>query len=517
MFGGALKSVAGAAFQFGSEAAKEVATPSHRSQAVAQLEDAAKAREITAQEFGRPPWYAYAFLAVINFALVSSIFAYETNNVRATFEALGHSSGIKIFGYATEVVISVILMVIEHYFGFLLLFSGREIGFFMRQGMNILCISIAVIIISSNFTSLEKRDLMAKKQAENQAKILALAQGSQAVSAKVAAGAEKLAADAGATRTPSLMRAGAKGVADAADAARETALTTREAIKALEKAPPPTNEEVQGPFAKFLSLALAVIVFFGGAICARLCGLSLRRSREEWVVTRDQIKSAANVKTQAVTEAKALPDEIKMPKIKVPDLGIDPRPAAPVVPFAPRNRLPRAAERGAVGTPPTQPKPSPGPATPPRIDSESILGTSIDSEGLGGSDGGESIPRDPEPHSVDSETGRVTWSARAGIDPGTEPLLRILLERGDIETITNRSAAELLREAGKGMAATKVAAAVNNLHEAGLLENTGGYHGGKRVTHMMRVARDSMKANSPTGMQMTVRQVIAILKKGREE
>lgn len=489
MFGGAVRSIAGAAFQFGSETVKEAATPSHRSQAVAQLEDAAKAREITAQEFGRPPWYAYAFLAVINFSLVSAIFAYETNNVRATFEALGHSSGIKIFGYATEVVISVILMVIEHYFGFLLLFSGREIGFFMRQGMNILCVSIAVIIISSNFTSLEKRDLMAKKQAENQAKILALAQGSQAVSAKVAAGAEKLAADAGATRTPSLMRAGAKGVADAADAARETALTTREAIKALEKAPPPTNEEVQGPFAKFLSLALAVIVFFGGAICARLCGLSLRRSREEWVVTRDQIKSAANVKTQAVTEAKALPDEIKMPKIKAPDLGIDPAPAAPVVPFAPRNRLPRATERGSVGTPSAPPQPAPAPTTPPKIGSESIPSASIDSDVPGGGDGGESIPRDPEPHSVDSETGRMTRAPRAEIDHASIPLLRALIANGGVESITTKSAAELLRASGSPMSAQKVSAAINNLHAAGFLRRGDGYHGGSVATGLLVEAR----------------------------
>lgn len=481
-----------------------------------RVSDAVRVKKMILEHFGKLPWYSLAAFAAFSFALTIVIICIEYANMRdmAGPHAIGKAA---VLGMTYAAAVAVALMAAEHFFGFILFAVGPSLPFVLRTMMSIITVVISVAIIYSNFVSLEKRDASAKIQEDQQRAIIELAKGAQKTADRVVAGAESLSRDAGATRTPNLMRGAAQAQAKAAEAAEESARLTRDVIQASKAAPVVSTESVQGPFAKLFSLIQSLTIFFTGYLASRLCGLLTLMARQEYVATRKEVNAAPNLKTSDVSKRKPLPDKIELPKIDVPDLGIDPRPAAPVVPFTPRNRLQRAAERGAVGTPPTQPKPSPGPATPPRIDSESIPGASIDSEGPGGSDGGESIPRDPEPHSVDSETGRVTWSARAGIDPGTEPLLRILLERGDIETITNRSAAELLREAGKGMAATKVAAAVNNLHEAGLLENTGGYHGGKRVTHMMRVARASMEANSPTGMQMTVRQVIAILKKGREE
>ncbi len=458
-----------------------------------KVSSAVRLRGVTIDAFAKAPWYVLLFFSAACLACVGVIFAYETNNIRMMSESLGAGHAFKIFGYAQDLVLAVILMVLEHYFGFLLLFSKKEISFILRQGMNVLCFAIAFVIIASNFTSLQKRDLMHKRQAENQARVAELAKANQAMTAKVVAGAEKLAADAGATRTPSLMRAGAKAVTDAAAAAAETSATTREAMRQLDKAPPPTSEDVQGVMAKPFMAAIALIVFFGGAICARLAGRFAIRAREEYVATRSQIKAGANVLTQSIGD-----DSTPLPTPKP-----KPRPEPVLPPYPPEPRL-KLGQAGRIGTKKSGTAPAPDPVPAPSIDADE------------GSEPGRNrvgTSPEPEPADVPRETGDpeaipepAQPKNRSRLEPGgrlvigdpvlvhrkAEPVLRALI-LSDITEVSYSTANDVLKSTGvrpAGMGKPALLAALAHLEACELLTPAG--PGGRRAPSSgLIVARQS--------------------------
>ena len=473
----------GAARTIGASAAAFKTGASAESSAVNQtakereVYSAVRLREASINAFAKAPWYAFLILAIICMALGAVAFAYEVNNV-AAMGASGHLGvpQFTLFGYHQDYILAVILMSFDFYFTFLLFFSKKEIPFWERKKLGFLCALIGCIVIVGNFTALQKRDISSKKMAENQAQIAALAKANQAMTARVVSGAEKLAKDAGETRTPSLMRAGAKAVTDAAEAAAESSKLSAEAMRQLSKAPPPTNEDVQGPYAKIFSGAMAIIIFWGGIKCFGLAGFYFLRAREEYVITRAQVKAGANILAQSVgDDDRPAPTKLKPPQA--------PRPES----IQPAIQRPRAMQFGGVGTDaspaesiphPAAPPMPPAPAPAPRIEPESI--PALES----GHGAGIDPAPDLEPHRIDP-TGRITYADREEIDPASLPLLRLLLDRSDITKLSNRSAAELLRSSGVSMSADRVARAMRNLHMVGLLENAGGYHDGKRTTAMM--------------------------------
>jgi hypothetical protein len=443
-----------------------------------EVYSAVRLREATIDAFAKAQWYAFLILAALCMALGAVAFAYEVNNV-AAMGASGHLGvpQFTLFGYHQDYILAVILMSFDFYFTFLLFFSKKEIPFWERKKLGLLCALIGCIVVIGNFTALQKRDISSKKMAENQARIAELAKANQAMTARVVSGAEKLAKDAGETRTPSLMRAGAKAVTDAAEAAAESSKLSAEAMRQLSKAPPPTNEDVQGQYAKVFSAAMAIIIFWGGIKCFGLAGFYFLRAREEYVITRSQVRAGASILAQSVgDDDKPIPAKPKTPRT-------DPAPSASILPLIRRPRT----QFGGVGTdagpaesiprPAAPPKP-PAPAPAPRIDPESIPAPES------GHGAGIDPTPDLEPHRIDP-SGRVTYAAREEIDPASLPLLRLLLDRSDITALSNRSAAELLRSSGVSMSAERVARAMRNLHGVGLLENAGGYHDGKRTTPMM--------------------------------
>ena len=492
LIGGVFRSVYRGAVAFGggiSDTAKDDGKSG--SLELQRVSDAVRVKKMILEHFGKLPWYSLAVFALFSFVLTIVVICIEYANMRdmAGPHAMGKAA---VLGMSYAAAVAVALMAAEHFFGFILFAVGPSLPFVLRTMMSIITVVISVAIIYSNFISLEKRDASAKIQESQQQAIIELAKGAQKTADRVVAGAESLSRDAGATRTPNLMRGAAQAQAKAAEAAEESAKLTRDVIQASKAAPVVSNETVQGPFAKLFSLLQSLTIFFTGYLASRLCGLLTLMARQEYVATRKEVNAAPNLKTSDVSKRKPLPDKIELPKIDVPDLGIDaPRPA-PVVPFAPRSRPESSVPARQVPpkTPGNRPAPVPGPAE-------------VPGGAWGGDDGAE---REPVPvgeieHRMPDGTTVKTSAIRAS--RATEPVLRAVLDMPP-GPISVALVAEAMRKRGSGLRKGDVATAMADLERVGILL-PGGPRGSREASTRLSIARQKIREGD------TVDDVVASL------
>lgn len=518
LFIGALRYIGGgiSAFAKGAVANAKIGNTEEEQRVAAAI----RVKEMITRNFGNFPWYLLLLLSILCLGVGLFTSTIEIQNLRALLESTSlQTSSAKVFGVSPEFATAIVLMIAENVFGFLLFAAQYSIPFGLRSLMSVATWSISIIIIFGNYTSLEKRDIMAKRAAENQRQVAELTKRSQDLAGRAMAAAETAVKATEKNGATSATRAGAVAAANAADVAKEQAIMTRQVAAQLSKAPPPASSDVQGDFvSKVMKWASAIVMFAIQAISMRLSGLFALMSRHEYVAGRKEVNAAPNLKTSNVAQRGKLPDPAPapapLPRVdarKLADmLASEPAPAPPTPPVPmPSARITQA---GRLGTekpraPSPAPEPQPAPATQPEP----------------GRNQPEPVPEPdfelPEPDRSAEPTyaepsGRVVIGQPVLADKRTEPVLRALL-LSDITEVSYGTANAALKETGvkpTGMGKPAMLACLAHLESCGLLERTPAGH--RTPTSALLTARKMVSrpgSNSP--MTASLDDVVSVMVK----
>lgn len=463
-----------------------------------KLSELIRMREKFIRTFGNLPWYWLLVLCVVCLTIGLSAAGIEIKNLQALLESIAtEGEKSQILGISTPLATAALILIAESVFGFVIFAAKYSIPFGLRIGVSITAWSMAVIIISGNFTTLQKRDIMAKRATENQHRIVELTRRSQALADRAMANAETAVKATEKNGATSATRAGAVAAANAAEVAREQAIMTRQVADQLRKAPPPSNDEVQGEFwARVLKMLGAVTMFAIQAYAMRLSGLFALMSRQEYVAGRKEVDGAPNLKLPDFTKRKPLPDPpapAPLPRVDARKLAdmLTPEPAP--VPPAPTVPVPsaRIAQAGRLGTekprttPTTEPAPAPQPEPARNRQNRPEPVPEPEEQDF------EPLPepdRGGEPMRVEP-SGRVVIGDRVLADKRVEPVLRALL-LSDIVEISYGTANAALKDTGtksSGMGKPAMLACLSHLESCGYLTRTA--NGSRAPTALLLAAR----------------------------
>lgn len=506
LFVGALRYIGGGISAFAKGAAQNAKEGTGGDEQ--KLSELIRMREKFVRTFGNLNWYWLLLLFVVCLTIGLSAAAIEIKNLQALLESIAtEGEKSEIFGVSTPLATAALILIAESVFGFVIFAAKYSIPLGLRIGVSITAWSMAVIIISGNFTTLQKRDAMVKRAAENQRHIVEMTRRSQVLADRAMANAETAVKATEKNGATSATRAGAVAAANAAEVAREQSIMTRQVADQLRKAPPPSNDEVQGEFwARVLKMLGAVTMFAIQAYAMRLSGLFALMSRQEYVAGRKEVDGAPNLKLPDFTKRKPLPDPpapapAPLPRVDYKKLKeeLAPEPV-PTVPQT-RRRIEQGGFAGTAddlgsGAPAPTPARRQGQQNKPRNQTEPVpepIAEPVERlagvDSIGGAAEPEPVPVGEIEHRMPDGSVIRTSSIRAS--RVTEPVLRAIFDL-PAGPISVSLVSEAMRKRGQGVRKGDVTSALAELERVGILL-PGGPRGSREASSRLEMAKRKIR------------------------